>query len=363
MSRRLRIVVAALAVVVIASCVFAAIPAQDTAAAGPSGIVDLHVHTAGIGAGDSGAFVNREMRDNFRFRFYLRAFGVTEDALNDAGDGLVFAKISAQVAASERVGKAVVLAMDGVIDERGELDREATQIYVPNDFVAHQTAAFDNLCYGASVNPYRRDALARLATAKADGAVLVKWIPNIMDIDPADEAIRPFYEKLVELGLPLLSHAGQERSFANAIDRYGDPMRLVLPLSVGVTVIAAHIATTGENDGEANFERILPLFERYPNLYADVSSLTQINKRNYLIRALDVPGLAARLVYGTDWPLQFFPLVSPYYHLNHIGWRAAKAVASLDNVWDRDVALEEARGTPVGVFGRSADLLAMERCE
>ncbi len=361
MSRRLRIVVTALAFVVVASCVFAA-TAQDTAASIPSGIVDLHVHTAGIGAGDSGAFVNPEMRDNFRFRFYLRAFGVTEDELNDAGDGLVFAKISAQVAASERVGKAVVLAMDGVIDERGELDLDATQIYVPNHFVARQTAAFDNLCYGASVNPYRRDAVARLATAKADGAVLVKWIPNIMDIDPGDEAIRPFYEKLVELDLPLLSHAGQERAFANAIDRYGDPMRLELPLRVGVTVIAAHIATTGENDGEANFERILPLFQRYPNLYADVSSLTQINKRNYLIRALEVPGLAARLVYGTDWPLQFFPLVSPYYHLNHIGVGAARAVAGVDNVWDRDVALKEALGTPAEVFARSADLLAMERC-
>lgn len=357
MSPRLGVAVAA------GACLFVAnSTAQPGAPSADGGYVDLHVHTAGIGAGGSGAFINDQMRDNFRFRFYLRAFGVTEDELHAGGDGIVLAKLSARVAASQRVDKAVVLAMDGVIDAQGLLDRDATQIFVPNAFVARETGRYDNLCYGASVNPYRRDALERLRQAKADGAVLVKWIPNIMHIDPADEAIRPFYRKLVELELPLLSHAGQERSFASAIDRYGDPQRLQLPLSIGVTVIAAHIATTGENDGEANFERILPLFASYPNLHADISSLTQINKRNYLHRALAVPGLADRLVYGTDWPLQFFPLVSPYYHLNHIGMAAARTVASLDNTWDRDVALKEALGTPAAVFARSAALLAMDRC-
>ena len=358
----------AIAITVVATAALAAIASLATVTAMPSPpatdqIVDLHVHTAGIGAGGSGAFVNREMRENFRFRFYLRAFGVTEEELNDAGDGIVVARISAQVAASDRVVKAVVLAMDGVVDGTGELDREATQIYVPNAFVASQTAAYENLCFGASVNPYRHDALERVRQAKADGAVLLKWIPNIMHIDPADPAIRPFYAALVELELPLLSHAGRERSFADAIDRFGDPARLELPLSMGVTVIAAHIATTGENEGESNFERILPMFERFPNLYADISSLTQINKRNYLARALDVPGLADRLVYGTDWPLQFFPLVSPFYHVNHIGVGVARAVQGIDNAWDRDVALKEALGTPADVFPRGAALIATERCQ
>lgn len=357
MRRRSTIAVTAVAIAPLLATV-SAMPSPAATAQ----IVDLHVHTAGIGAGGSGAFVNREMRENFRFRFYLRAFGVTEEELNDGGDGVVVARISAQVATSDRVDKAVVLAMDGVVDRMGELDREATQIYVPNAFVASQTAAYENLCFGASVNPYRHDALERLRQAKADGAVLLKWIPNIMHIDPADPAIRPFYEALVELELPLLSHAGQERSFADAIDRFGDPARLELPLSMGVTVIAAHIATTGENEGESNFERILPMFERFPNLYADISSLTQINKRNYLPRALDVPGLADRLVYGTDWPLQFFPLVSPYYHVNHIGVGVARAVQGIDNAWDRDVALKEALGTPADVFPRGADLIAIERC-
>ena len=363
MRRRSAIAVTGVATVALGAIALVATPARMPSRPPAAEIVDLHVHTAGIGAGSSGAFVNREMRENFRFRFYLRAFGVTEEELNEAGDGIVLARINAQVAASERVARAVVLAMDGVVDGTGELDREATQIYVPNAFVASQTAAYENLCFGASVNPYRHDALERVRQAKADGAVLLKWIPNIMHIDPADPAIRPFYAALVELELPLLSHAGQERSFANAIDRFGDPARLELPLSMGVTVIAAHIATTGENEGESNFERILPMFERFPNLYADISSLTQINKRNYLAKALDVPGLADRLVYGTDWPLQFFPLVSPFYHVNHIGVGVARAVQGIDNAWDRDVALKEALGTPADVFPRGAALIATERCQ
>ena len=61
----------------IAVTAIAALAATVSAMPSPAAtaqIVDLHVHTAGIGAGGSGAFVNREMRENLRFRFYLRAF-------------------------------------------------------------------------------------------------------------------------------------------------------------------------------------------------------------------------------------------------------------------------------------------------
>ena len=341
------------------ACILACLMAGTATAA--EGYLDMHVHTAGIGAGGSGAFVGAEMRGNLRLRFYLHAFGVNEEELEAEGDGLVIERISAEVAESEQVARAVVLAMDGVVAD-GELDREATQFYVPNDFVAAEVKRYANLCYGASVNPHRHDALARLEQAKTDGAVLVKWIPNVMYFDPADPAIEPFYKKLVELDLPLLSHAGNEQAFADARNDLGDPRRLAFPLSLGVTVIAAHIATTGENEGEGNFERILPMFDEYPNLYSEISSLTQVNKRNYLKRALDVPGLDERLLYGTDYPLQFFPLVSSLWHLRHIDVGTARLVAAIRNPWDRDVALKRAIGTPEHVFARSAELLDVDRC-
>ena len=321
-------------------------------------IVDLHVHVAGIGAGDSGCFISDSMTDSFKFPIYLWAFGVNEEELNNKGDAVVVQKVHEAVASSLSVDAAVVLAMDGVIVD-GELDRERTQVYVPNEYLAETVKPYDNLFFGASVNPYRPDALKRLQWAKDHGAVLVKWIPAIMHIDPADERIIPFYRKLIELGLPLLSHAGQERSFGEANDELGDPHRLRLPLELGVTVIAAHIATTGENDGEDNFERLLPMFDEFPNLYADISSLTQLNKLGFLKRALQHDEMIDQLVYGSDFPLQFFPLVSPWYQIGHVSFAQLWHIFKLDNKWQRDVALKRALGVPATIFERSASLLKL----
>jgi len=322
-------------------------------------IIDMHVHVAGIGAGDSGIFINEAMQTSWRFPVYLRAFGVTHERLEADGDVVLLEYLNAEIKASTRVSKAVVLAMDGVINERGELDRAATQIHVPNEFLARELPGFEHLLFGASVNPYRRDALERLAIVKSQGAVLIKWIPNIMYIDPADPMLREFYHTMAELGLPLLTHAGRERAFANARDELGDPARLALPLELGVKVIAAHVGTDGETDGEANFDRILPLFKAFPHLYADISSLTQINKLGDLANVLAQPELENRLIYGSDWPLQFFPLVSPFYHLGHLSLSQASGISSIDNQWDRDVALKAALGVPDEVFERSGEALGL----
>jgi len=320
-------------------------------------IIDLHVHVAGFGYGDSGCFISKAMRDNIRFPFYLWSMGVSEQELQQHGDRILFDRISHNIAASRNVDKAVILAMDGVIDQDGKLDHDQTPIYIPNDYVARETARRDNLLYGASINPKRKDAIERLRQAKRDGAVLIKWIPSIMNIDPADPRHIPFYRVMAELGIPLLSHTGMEKSFAGAKDELSDPLRLTLPLEQGVTVIAAHIATTGTSEGQDNFERILPMFAQYPKLYTDISSLTQINKTGYLARALRVKGLSDRMVYGTDWPLQFFPLISPWYHLRHIGIADAWRTGGIKNQWDRDVALKKAFGVPDNVFSRSAKIL------
>jgi len=315
--------------------------------------LDMHVHVAGLGKKGSGNFVGKEMLENIRFPIFLRVMNVSTKDLEEKGDQILVERLSQKLGQSKRVSQAVILALDGIVNRAGQLDRDATQVYVSNEFVAEQAARFENLLFGASINPYRKDAIERLEWAKQNGAVLIKWIPPIMGINPSDERIIPFYKKMIELDLPLLSHAGQERSFGSAIDALGDPLYLELPLQLGVTVIAAHIATTGTFKGQDSYQRILPLFQRYPNLYSEISSLTQLNKRNFLADALSREGLTDRLIYGTDWPLQFFPLVHSVYHLPHIGWEKARAVSAIENQWDRDVALKEAFGVPEEVFERS----------
>jgi len=325
----------------------------------PAGkITDLHCHTAGLGAGDSGCFVSEKMRGSYKLRFYLKSFGVTEEELLREGDALVLRRLSERLAASERVGTAVVLALDGPVDARGELDRARTEVYVPNEFLAAEVAKLPNLRWGASVNPHRPDALARLEWAKAHGAVLVKWLPPIQGIDPADEKLIPFYRKLVELKLPLLTHTGDEHAFTSAHHHFGDPDRLRLPLREGVTVIAAHAATTGKVGDERCFDRLARLMPDHPNLYADISSLTQLNKRGYLRELLSRPEFQGRLLYGTDYPLvEIRALVSPWYYPRQLTWRQRREISALANPWDRDVALKQALGFPAGVWTQADKLL------
>ncbi|OIO72857.1 MAG: metal-dependent hydrolase [Zetaproteobacteria bacterium CG1_02_49_23] len=315
----------------------------------------MHCHIACLSE-DNGCFVSDSLRNNYRFPIYIRAMGTSIEELQEDGDQVIADRLEAQLADSEHVSAAVLLALDGVVDN-GELDRDATMLYVPNAYVAEQARTHPHLYFGASINPYRDDALQRLERVKRDGAVLVKWIPSIMNIDPADEALIPFYEKMKALNLPLLTHAGDEHSFTAARNEFADPRRLELPARLGVKVIAAHIATTGENDGVSNFELLLPLMQQYPNLYADISSLTQINKLGYLNRALQVEGLEAQLIYGTDWPLQFSPLVSPWYFPLNLTVKQMWQLSNVENQWDRDVLLKQALGVPGEVFGRSWAML------
>ncbi|MHB8058205.1 MAG: amidohydrolase family protein, partial [Desulfuromonadaceae bacterium] len=249
-------------------------------------IIDIHCHTAGIGAGTSGCFVSSSMRRNVRFGFFLNSFGVSERELLQHGDSLVLQRLSQRLAESQQVTAAVVLALDGVVDARGNLDEAATEIYIPNDFLARECNNHPNLLFGASINPYRPDALERLDRAAEDGAVLVKWLPSVQGIDPADPRLKPFYRRLRELNLPLLSHTGGEEAFTRVDNRLSDPLRLRSALDEGGVVIAAHCASNGKNDGQANLERLLPLFDTYPNLYADISSLTQANRLGHLPKVL-----------------------------------------------------------------------------
>lgn len=330
-----------------------------------SPVIDMHAHIAGIGAGGSNCYVSPDLRNNWRYDIYLKAFGLTQNDLKEHGDQLAFEKISQRLAASHQVDGAVILALDGVVDKAGELDLEHTEVYIPNDFVVRETAKYDNLFFGASINPYRKDALQRLEQAKADGSVLIKWLPAIQQIDPSDLRLTPFYSKLIELGLPLLVHTGAERSFSRVNHDLGDPMLLRLPLDLGVTVIAAHVATTGKTDSETHFERLVGLFSEYPNLYADISSLTQLNKLWYLPKVLDRPEIHDRLIYGTDYPLietslLGVNLVSPWYFPFRLGWSRMSQISSIENPWDRDLELKKALGFGQKIFTRPAKLLKIK---
>ena len=323
----------------------------------PPPIVDLHAHVAGIGAGQSGCFVSAEMASSWKFGAYLEAFGTSRDELLARGDDVLLDRVAAQVKGATQVQAAVVLALDGWVNENGELDRGRTQVFVPNDFVARGVARHPGLRFGASIHPRRPDALARLDEVARQGAVLVKWIPSIMDIDPADPAHEAFYRRMAELGLPLLSHTGKERSFTWARDELADPARLRLPLSLGVTVIAGHVGAGGENGGRRDFDSLVEMMRRHPRLYADVSALTQANRLGWLHEALAEPAMEGRLLYGSDFPLMNTALVSPWYFPMHLTRGQMSRIGAITNAWDRDVSLKRELGVPPEVFAGAAKVL------
>ncbi len=134
-------------------------------------------------------------------------------------------------------------------------------------------------------------------------------------------------------------------------------MRLELPLRPGVKVIAAHVATTGQHEGERDIDRLARMMIAHTNLLADISSLTQLNKLGYLGEALRRPEFAGRLVYGTDFPLINLPLVSPWYFPLNLRLGEMRRLAALRNPWDRDVELKQALGVPAEIFEASLTIV------
>ena len=77
----------------------------------------------------------------------------------------------------------------------------------------------------------------------AGGAVLMKCLPCCQNIDCSDLRYTRFWERMIEVGLPLLAHAGDEFTLPMVRPDLTDPRLLRRPLEIGVVVIAAHCAT------------------------------------------------------------------------------------------------------------------------
>lgn len=325
----------------------------------PSGIIDMHCHTAGIGAGGSGAEISEALRKSWKFHVYLKIFGTNRRTLEAEGDASLLKAIAISIRESKYVEGAVILAMDAVYDADGKALMDKTEVFVPNRFVGESVKEHPELFFGASVHPNRTDALSELEWSKRNGAVFIKWLPNIQGIDASNDRYKPYYEKLVELDLPLLIHVGDEDSFSTTDNSLGDPKRLELPLSCGARVIAAHVASSGRSEGQCNVERLLELMQTYPNLVADVSTLTQFNRCKHLAKVLTDSRLKGRLMYGTDFPLTNTPMVTPLQYPLRLTLKQLWRLSRVSNSWDKDVQLKAALGLPREVFEMSRKYLKL----
>lgn len=245
----------------------------------------------------------------------------------------------------------VVLALDAVHDVDGRADLANTHLYVSNDYVIELAARHRKLLFGASVHPYRTDAVAELQRCADAGAVLIKWLPITQNFNPADARCIPFYEALAHLGIPLLSHTGSEHALPNLDKTVADPMLLQEAARRGVKIIAAHCGSRlfpWEIDYLPNWARLAREFEHF---FGDTAALNVPGRWYALEKILRDPVLSTKLVHGSDWPI--LPLPPPH----QIGWEASWKLISEPNWLRRDVLIKRKLGLDQDYWQRTATLL------
>ena len=161
--------------------------------------IDVHAHLAGVGTGESGCWLSPRTRSRPTFRLLRRLNGVSRKQLAESFDQDWAARLAGAVRESE-LDRAVALGFDGVYDARGELVEADSQLIVPPAWVFEACRRHPELLPGPSINPFRRDAMERLEECAAGGAVLLKWLPIVQGIDPADPRIAGFVSEFLVLG-------------------------------------------------------------------------------------------------------------------------------------------------------------------
>jgi len=291
---------------------------------------DCHTHIGGVGDGNTGIWISSQTSSpfhplqNLQRRFYLNAACTEREGRVDED---FVRRLMAYLDAFPRGFKVMLLSFDFHYDDAGIRHEESSAFFVPDRYAADLAHRFPNRCeWICSVHPTRFDAVEALDWAAKRGARAVKWLPSAMGIDPASARCDGFYDALVRLNLPLLTHGGEEQAVEGAnMEELNNPLRLRRPLDHDVRVIVAHCASLGEyadidrgsNGPRADaFDLFVRLMDepRYDGrLFGDISAVTQANR---IGRPLEIllarSDWHRRLINGSDYPL---PGVIPLFSM------------------------------------------------
>ncbi len=315
-------------------------------------IIDVHAHLIGLDEAN-GCYLAEEMRGGLVYRYLKHTVGlgeVDEERLDRA-----YREKLVEWAEGSELDGVGVLALDGVYDARGQLDRERTSVLVGNDYCLQVCAGSDALIPICSVNPDRADALEELGRVVRAGAAAIKLLPNSQGVDLADPVHQAFWRRMAELGVPLLTHVSFEHTVPVIEQRYGEPERLKAVLDEGVTVIAAHCASAGLAHLTEHIDRWLAMLRSYANLYGDISAMGSVARFPYLTRVLDDEVARERVALGSDFPIP----VTPWLFIHHLGWSKSRELAAIDNPLQQNLETFRAMGCDQGILRRGARLLRL----
>lgn len=329
---------------------------QCSAFDGGATVIDHHVHILGLGTGGTGCMVHPKMQSNFnlfhstKLSIFMKASGVTDESI---GDQQYVERLLLCQQAAPCFGRLCLLAFSHCYADNGELDMAGTGLSTPNAYILqlHRDNPTSTWPVG-SVHPYKTDAVRELVALADVGVRMIKWLPNSMNINPADPRCLPFYEVMRARGMTLLSHTGEEHSVdAGGVEQaLGNPLLLRYPLNAGVTVIAAHCATEGVNPDldffcikgkkkpkVENFDLFMRIMgePQYDGLlFGDISAIIAFRRvGRYTKELLEASHIHHRLCYGSDYPVPCVNMVVHTSKLAKLGFLTTTEAETLNEVY------------------------------
>jgi len=269
--------------------------------------IDAHVHMVGDASLHPGCRLQlNTVARRISAAFMLKFCGL-EAKLLHGGLGAAYLQYLLELQQGCSMDKLVVLAHDYPRRDDGSIIENLWNFHVSNDAIVDICRKHPQLLPACSIHPARPDALDELQRMHALGVRVLKLLPNCLNIDYRRTAYRPFYRRMAELGMVLISHTGGEHTVPESDHMLADPMLLLPLLEQGVTVIAAHAAGRSALFDRDWSKQLLQLLEAHPTLYVDNSALVSLN-RAHTLRHLLEPQVQARVIHGSDYPVPVWPL-------------------------------------------------------
>jgi uncharacterized protein len=306
--------------------------------------VDMHVHVLGNGKSGSGCRITPRWWQRPFLDLMAADVGLKTSPGDPALDQLYVERLLGWIQEST-LGQAVILACDDLYDETGHRFPGLSGLFVPNDYVLELSRRHPEFLPAVSIHPARSDAIAELERCAAAGAVLMKLLPCVQAVDCNRQIYKPFWERMARLNLPLLAHTGGEFSLPTHLRDLQSVETLRLPLQCGVTVIAAHCGTPALPWDQDYFDQFDQMRKAFPNLYGDLSALSQVTHLRTLDRLRKDP---RQILHGSD-----YPVLSTAFWSRLKGWITKptyQRIRSIRNPLEKKFQLTVALGFPDRVF-------------
>lgn len=318
--------------------------------------IDGHVHIVGNGSGGTGCWLQARGITRLGVPWLLRSIGLPASALRGDLDRL-YAERLLKLVRESSLDAIVILAQEQPYREDGTVVEDSASFYVPNEYVLGLAQKHPEFIPAVSIHPARRDAMDELERCLAQGARILKCLPNCQNIDWNSPRYTPFLERMAAAKMILLAHTGSERTLPQLAPELAHPHTLMRALEIGVSCIAAHGATGMMVLGPDYFDEFAAMTERFPKLYGDNSALLGANLRlkPRVLRRMLRPELQARILHGSDLPVPVDGILPWLSGLITEGECIRSLVTR--NPLERDAQLKRALGFGEGTFTRLGELL------